>query len=525
MVELLTITLFKLSFHYIKTLWKIIAQLLFFRIVSELQQFRQDLENHKKQLEDFYSNQLSTSQYKSMKEIQYHLSTGLDKQMQQTQDNSREICNYQISQFSDICKSHQDAHERFVKSQMKEQTIRRMEENEQLANHLEMISLKKMNEINDMQIHYKNKTLHTGQDVVSKNVQDQLNEMHRKYTEELRKAVESERSSKQDSHSLNVSRNQDVQHIGSGNDFRTHKFENKQHTGSQHSNSELSRQGKVLSERNRDNLHYENNTSKNFPFVSPGCRTDLWNAKSVFSKTNPSPVAAVLPQPHNEKCENIPWKKRGKQKKNYGQPSRKSQRLNRRESDTENEASDVSQKFETGIGKLEKTDANQNTQKPFSGAYSTSQINDFGVSRGRQPGKALVERKESSSLFKVPQFSQSSLSETENNVSSRGNFSVTKPISSFALGSKEKQQTTYQNVFPVRPNTYSVNNLRKSTPSVTNFWQQSGRFSGHNTDGGCVKDQTGWNQNSKLQQQTGSVYDFSESPESHQKSVKESGKR
>jgi len=420
-----------------------------------------------------------------MKEIQYHLSTGLDKQMQQTQDNSREICNYQISQFSDICKSHQDAHERFVKAQMKEQTILRMEENEQLANHLEMISLKKMNEINDMQIHYKNKTLHTGQDVVSKNVQDQLNEMHRKYTEELaklRKAVESERSSKQDSqsvYSLNVSRNQDVQHIGSGIDFRTHKFENKQHTGSQHSNSELSRQGKILSERNGDNLHYENNTSKNFPFVSPGCRTDLWNAKSVFSKTNPSPVAAVLPQPHNnEKCENIPWKKRGKRKKNYGQPSRKSQRLNRRESDTENEASDASQKFETGIGKLEKTDANQNTQKPFSVVYSTILVNDFGVSRGRQPGKAIVEKKESSSLFKVPQFSQNSHNETENNstnVSSRGNFSVTKPISSFALGSKEKQQTTYENVFPVRPNTYSVNNLSTQYLSFSvGFWRKTG---------------------------------------------------
>jgi uncharacterized phage infection (PIP) family protein YhgE len=44
---------------------------------------------------------------------------------------------------------------------------------------------------------------------------------------------------------------------------------------------------------------------------------------------------------------------------------------------------------------------------------------------------------------------------------------VTKPISSFAIGTIEKQQTTYENVFPVRPNTYSVNNLRKSTPSVT----------------------------------------------------------
>jgi hypothetical protein len=48
-----------------------------------------------------------------------------------------------------------------------------------------MISLKKMNEINDMQIHYKNKTLNTGQDVIPKNIQDQLNEMHRKYAEEL----------------------------------------------------------------------------------------------------------------------------------------------------------------------------------------------------------------------------------------------------------------------------------------------------------------------------------------------------
>jgi len=507
----------------------------FFRIISELQQFRQDLENHKKQLEDFYSNQLSTSQYKSMKEIQYHLSTGLDKQMQQTQHNSREICNYQISQFSDICKSQQDAHERFFNAQMKEQTILRMEENKQLANHLEMISLKKMNEINDMQIHYKNKTLNTGQDIIPKNIQDQLNEMHRKYTEELaklRKAVESERSSKQDSqsvYSLNASRNQDVQHTGSDKDCLTHKFENKQHTGSQHSNSELIRQSKMLSERNGDDLHYENNTSKNFAFVSPGCRTDLWNAKSVFSKINPSPVAAVLPQPHNNdnlgRCENILWKKRGKQKKNYGQPSRKSQRLNRRESDTENEASDASQKFETGIGK---TDANQNTQKPFSVVYSTTQVNDFGVSRGRQPGKTIVERKESSSLFKVPQFSQNSHNETKNNsanVSSRGNFSVTKPISSVALGTIEKQQTTYENVFPVRPNTYSVNNLRKSTPSVTHFWQQRGRFSGHNTEGGCVKDQSTWNLNSKLQQKTGSVYDFSESPDSHQKSVKESGKR
>jgi hypothetical protein len=102
---------------------------------------------------------------------------------------------------------------------------------------------------------------------------------------------------------------------------------------------------------------------------------------------------------------------------------------------------------------------------------------------------------------------------------------VTKAISSFALGTIEKQQTTYENVFPVRPNTYSVNNLRKSTPSVTHFWQQRGRFSGHKTEGGCVKDQTTWNLNSKLQQKTGSVYDFSESPDSHQKSVKESGKR
>lgn len=86
--------------------------------------------------------------------------------------------------------------------------------------------------------------------------------------------------------------------------------------------------------------------------------------------------------------------------------------------------------------------------------------------------------------------------------------------------SREKQLTQFEKVLPVRPNTYSSGNLRRSTPSVINSLQPVRRFSQHR-DSQSINTHNKLNHNSALQQKNGSVYDFNDSPAGSTRTVNE----
>ena len=343
-----------------------------------------------------------------MKELQYHISSGLDKQTQQNRDDSREICNYQISQLKDICKSQQEASERVLKTKMQEQSLLRMQENEQLARQIEMITLKNMQSFHDMQLVNQNKTQNKNQDSV--NVQKQVEEMMKKYNEEfakLRDKIETEAVSSKNKQSVDSS-NVNVCHNTEPSESHSDTAENRKYQGSQQSGFEYDRQSKILSERS--NFQYNSNSQRNFTFVSPGNRGDMWNSKSVFPKPNPSPVAAVLPQPQNIDscglpviCANQSRKRGRKRKKTYGKPSRKSSRLNQKTTDTENDTTDLSQNSDVVNERntlLRKVPSNY-LQKPSS-VYSKPQMSASAYQVGHQHEKEIDDGVKGSN-FKVPQ--------------------------------------------------------------------------------------------------------------------------
>lgn len=492
-------------------------------VMNELQQLRQDLESHTRQLEDFYCKELSTTHYKGMKEMQYHISTGLEKHTHQSRDDSREMCNYQINEIKSICKYQQEAHNTLLKTQLQEQAMIRKHENEQLAKQIEMITLKTISEISNKQTsdrHTQNSTPNT----VRKGVQEQLDKMFERYNEEFSKirtqmemvsakknSFTAESAIDQASDESSLQRSQDISSIVP--------------------TLQPNIKSNILSDNNR-NFQYNDSNKKNFTFVSPSYKGDIWNTKSLFSKANPSPVAAVLPQPQsNENFGNKKQVVREKNKKSrrkrkaHGEPSRKSQRLNRMCSDADYDTSDASQTYKLSQDLQAVGNHTETEQQCYSSSLAKTQMEDNVMCIGRQQGKQAGVRNTNSSVFKLPHSSHISHKDADHgfcNFVSHRNENTGVKTAPFSLNSngREKQLAQYEKVLPVRPTTYSSSNLRRSTPSVVSSLQPVRRFSQHR-DSHSINSHIKLNHNSGLQQKNGSVYDFNDSPAGSTKTVKE----
>ncbi|XP_071176055.1 interaptin-like [Mytilus edulis] len=496
-------------------------------VMNELQQLRQDLESHTRQLEDFYCKELSTTHYKGMKEIQYHISTGLEKHTHQSRDDSREMCNYQINEIKGMCKYQQEAHKTLMKTQMQEQAMIRKHENEQLAKQIEMITLKTMSEISNKQTSDRH-TQNSIPNTVTKGVQEQLDKMFERYNEDfskMRTQMETVAAKKNSYFAESA-----IEPVSDEN-----SVQRSQDISSKVSTIETNRISNILSDSNR-NFQYNDSNKKNFTFVSPSYRGDMWNTtKSLFSKTNPSPVAAVIPQPQiNENFGNKKQpvrennKKSRRKKRTHGEPSRKSQRLNRTCSDVDYDTSDASQTYRLSqdLQAVRNDSEREKNQRSYSSLLplDESQIRNNGMCMEKQQGKQVDVRNTNSSVFKQP-FSQISHKDSDHgfcNFVSNRSENIGAKVTPFSTNSmsREKQLTQFEKVLPVRPNTYSSGNLRRSTPSVINSLQPVRRFSQHR-DSQSINTHNKLNHNSALQQKNGSVYDFNDSPAGSTRTVNE----
>ncbi|XP_063435792.1 uncharacterized protein LOC134716715 [Mytilus trossulus] len=496
-------------------------------VMNELQQLRQDLESHTRQLEDFYCKELSTTHYKGMKEMQYHISTGLEKHTHQIRDDSREMCNYQINEIKGLCKYQQEAHKTLMKTQTQEQAMIRKHENEQLAKQIEMITLKTMSEISNKQTSDRH-TQNIIPKTVTKGVQEQLDKMFERYNDDffkMRTQMEIVAAKKNSYFAESA-----IEPVSLEN-----SVQRSQDICSKVSNIEPNRKSNILSDSNRI-FQYNDSNKKNFTFVSPSYRGDMWNStKSMFSKTNPSPVAAVIPQPQIN--ENLSKKKQPvrennkksrRKRKAHGEPSRKSQRLNRTCSDADYDTSDASQTYRLSqdLQAVRNDSEREKNQRSYSSSLplDESQIGDKECI-GKQHGKHDDVRNTNSSVFKQPYSSHKLHKDTDHGFSSfipNRNENKEAKVTPFSTNSmsREKQLTQFDKILPVRPNTYSTTNLRRSTPSVVNSLQPIRRFSQQrdsNKFNGNIKP----NHTSGLQQKNGSVYDFNDSPAGSTRTVNE----
>lgn len=445
-----------------------------------------------------------------MKEIQYHISSGLDKQTEQSRDYSRDLCNFQINKIKEFCQNQQESHEKNLRAKIDEQAILRTTENEHILREIEQLALRKISSPKDSQCNDTNYyTEKRSNEIETTDVQKQLDSMFERYNKEL---------SKMKSQIEAVGNNKDVgceklaSHSDSAmndkgaasewkDDLHKSVYTNNRHKTDETIYQVAKQTTKGWSGRKKEILlKGENGT--NFTFVSPECRRDAWNSKPVFKRPNPSPVVAVLPQPQKTMhVENIPenvnhGRKRKRRKKAYNQPSRKSQRLNKMQSDDDFNA--ASQDRENSFSQC------SGIKETYNGMITKS----IGEKQIRTSVQSMAYDSQESQPFKLPQSIPRS---TTRPFSSEQKFTDSIPcnssLSTFINCDKRPLQ---QNVFPVRPSTYGTNIIR--CPSDVHALQpknkpvENRRPSSMNT-----KDR--FSQNSELKARSQSVYDFRDSPE------------
>lgn len=194
-------------------------------------------------------------------------------------------------------------------------------------------------------------------------------------------------------------------------------------------------------------------------------------------------------------------------------------------SDADYDTSDASQTYKLSQDLQAVENHTEREQQSYSNSLDKTQMEDNVMCIGRQQGKKADIRNTNSSVFKLPHSSHLSHKDADHgfyNFVSNRNENTGAKTAPFSLNSngREKQLAQYEKVLPVRPTTYSISNLRRSTPSVVSSLQPVRRFSQHR-DSHSIKSHIKLNHNSGLQQKNGSVYDFNDSPAGSKKTVKE----
>ncbi|XP_021364145.1 putative leucine-rich repeat-containing protein DDB_G0290503 [Mizuhopecten yessoensis] len=281
------------------------------RVLDELLILRQELDQHKYELENSCREKVYSTQ-RQTEDLKKFMRVGFEDNVQESIEQSKQLYENHCQQLKENINTHQDNIKSFIDQKFKEKSAESSEKNSSLnTEHEEPLWIGK-NRQRFSDYH----------ESVPKKIQDQLNEMHNNHIKEIERIRKEINQRNEESQSK-----RDCQ-LPPGRSGMLHS--------------------KLLEFQEMENDNQDKGLNfiafehgKKSSFISPGnIRSSGWTAKQLFSKTNPSPVATVYPQRKEQEISNKLYandkqsqssdeQKQAPKSKPRGsaQPQRRSQRL------------------------------------------------------------------------------------------------------------------------------------------------------------------------------------------------------
>ncbi|KAL3852430.1 hypothetical protein ACJMK2_016069 [Sinanodonta woodiana] len=225
------------------------------RILDELMQLRDHFDKQKNEMENFYRNQLQLMQQKQSRDLEMLMYQGIERGAQLSAEKIQDLLLKQQSDLNDCYKNQNIDLKSYMRSQEQKQTGHLLQMYEEICNK-----------------------------VVTKHAEEMM-EIHR-YKKEFE-------NQKQRAESLNIQtyslqNTADKEYLTADSIRSSNVIQGSSFSGNQ---SDQNTKSKPISVFPRSSV-----------LLSPRTKVDMaWNTAALFGKTNPSPVATVLPQRINKK--------------------------------------------------------------------------------------------------------------------------------------------------------------------------------------------------------------------------------